>query len=87
MSTGGMDPIRLRQLRAIAENLCTQANSHRDNNNYVVAYALYSVLCALRKRSARPSMIKTLWLPESGQTSKLFSKCRALEGTVWKNPR
>jgi len=41
MSTDGMDPIRLRQLRAIAENLCTQANRHRDNNNYLVAHALY----------------------------------------------
>src|SRR6266566_5017206 len=41
MSTDGMDPIRLRQLRAIAGNLCTQANRHRDNNNYLVAHALY----------------------------------------------
>ena len=41
MSTDGMDPIRIRQLRAIAENLWTQANRHRDNNNYLVAYALY----------------------------------------------
>ncbi len=41
MRNDGMDPIRLRQLRAIAENLCTQANRHRDNNNYLVAYALY----------------------------------------------
>ena len=41
MSTDGMDPIRIRQLRAIAENLCTQANRHRDNNNYLVAHALY----------------------------------------------
>jgi len=46
MSTDGMDSIRLRQLRAIAENLCTQANRHRDNNNYVVAYTLYGrALC------------------------------------------
>jgi hypothetical protein len=41
MNNDGMDPIRLRQLRAIAENLCTQANRHRDNKNYLVAYALY----------------------------------------------
>ncbi len=40
-NSDSMDPIRLRQLRAIAENLCTQANRHRDNNNYLVAYALY----------------------------------------------
>ena len=41
MSTNGMDPIRVRQLRAIAENLCTLAKRHRDDNNYLVAYALY----------------------------------------------
>ena len=50
MSTNGMDPIRLRQLRAIAENLCTQANRHRDNNNYLVAYALYGrALCVAQE--------------------------------------
>jgi len=37
----GVDPIHLRQLRAIAENLCTLANQHRENHNYVVAYAMY----------------------------------------------
>jgi len=37
----GVDPIHLRQLRAIAENLCTLANRHRENHNYVVAYGLY----------------------------------------------
>src|SRR5260370_25980878 len=44
-----------------------------------------AVLCAWRIRSAPPSMIRTLLLPESGQTSKLFSKCCTLERTVWKN--
>jgi hypothetical protein len=36
-----IDPIQLRQLRAMAENLCTQANQHRENHNYLVAYGLY----------------------------------------------
>ena len=40
-SSNGVDPIHLRQLRAMAENLCTLANRHRENHNYVVAYALY----------------------------------------------
>lgn len=40
-NSNGMDPIRLRQIRAIAENLCTLANRHRENHNYVVAHALY----------------------------------------------
>ncbi len=37
----GVNPIHLRQLRAMAENLCTLANRHRENHNYVVAHALY----------------------------------------------
>jgi hypothetical protein len=37
----GVDPIHLRQLRAMAENLWTLANRHRENHNYVVAHALY----------------------------------------------
>ena len=40
-NSNGADPIRLRQLRAIAENLRTLANRHRENHNYVVACALY----------------------------------------------
>jgi hypothetical protein len=36
-----VDPIQLRQLRAMAENLCIQANHHRENQNYLVAYGLY----------------------------------------------
>lgn len=40
-NSNGMDPTRLRQLRAITENLCTLANRHRENRSYVVAYALY----------------------------------------------
>ena len=40
-NSNGVDPIHLRQLRAMAENLCTLANRHRENHNYVVAYGLY----------------------------------------------
>src|SRR5216684_3309539 len=40
-NSNGVDPIHLRQLRAMAENLCTQANHHRENHNYLVAYGLY----------------------------------------------
>ena len=39
--SNGVDPMHLRQLRAMAENLCTLANRHRENHNYVVAHALY----------------------------------------------
>ena len=44
-NSNGMDLTRLRQLRAMAENLCTLANRHCENHNYVVAHALYG--CAL----------------------------------------
>ncbi len=37
----GVDPTRNRQLQAMAENLCSLANRHRENHNYVVAHTLY----------------------------------------------
>src|SRR5712691_11235307 len=40
-NSNGLDPIHLRQLRAMAENLCELASRHRENHNYVVAHALY----------------------------------------------
>jgi hypothetical protein len=40
--SSGAGPLRVRQLRAIAENLCMLANQHREDHNYVVAYALYT---------------------------------------------
>ncbi len=40
-NSNGVDLTRLRQLQAMAENLCTLANRHRENHNYVVAHALY----------------------------------------------
>ena len=40
-SSNGVDVNRVRQVRAMAENLCTLANRHRENHNYVVAHALY----------------------------------------------
>ncbi len=39
--SNGVDPMHLRQLQAMAENLCALANRHRENHNYVVAYGLY----------------------------------------------
>lgn len=39
--SNGTNSIHLRQLRAFAENLYLQANRHRENQNYVVAHALY----------------------------------------------
>jgi hypothetical protein len=39
--SNGTDRMRQQQLRAVAENLYTLANRHRENGNYVVAHALY----------------------------------------------
>ena len=41
-NSNGVYPLRLRQLRAIAENLCMLADRHREDHNYAVAYALYT---------------------------------------------
>lgn len=40
-NSNDVDPLRLRQLRAIAGNLCALARQHREDHNYVVADALY----------------------------------------------
>jgi|SRR5437867_1806535 hypothetical protein len=40
-NSNGIDTLRFRQLRAIAENLCLLANWHREHHSYVVADALY----------------------------------------------
>jgi len=39
-NSNGVDLNRVRQLRAMVENLCTLASRHRENHNYVVAHAL-----------------------------------------------
>ena len=39
--TNGTDRMRQLQLQALAQNLYTLANRHRENRNYVVAHALY----------------------------------------------
>ena len=41
-NSNGVYPLRLRQLRAITENLCMLADRHREDHDYVVAYALYT---------------------------------------------
>jgi hypothetical protein len=41
-NSNGVYPLRLRQLRAIAENLCMLADRHREDHNYAVSHALYT---------------------------------------------
>jgi hypothetical protein len=50
----GMDTIHLKQLRAFAENLCTLAIRHGENQNYVVAYALYGRALEAAQRIDNP---------------------------------
>jgi hypothetical protein len=52
--SNGIDPTRLRQLRAITDNLCTLARRHRENKNYVVAHALYGRALAVAQEIHTP---------------------------------
>jgi hypothetical protein len=52
--SNGIDPTRIRQLRAIADNLCTLANRHRENHNHVVAHALYGRALAVAQEIHTP---------------------------------
>lgn len=49
-SSSGRDTLGVRQLRAIAENLFTLANQHREHHNYLVAEALYSRAMSVAQR-------------------------------------
>jgi hypothetical protein len=40
-NSNGLERLRQRQWLALAENLCSLANLHRESHNYLVAYALY----------------------------------------------
>jgi len=53
-SSNGVDLNRVRQLRAMVENLCTLANRHRENHNYVVAHALYGRALAVAQEIHTP---------------------------------
>jgi hypothetical protein len=49
-----VDRVRIRQLRAIAENLYLQANRHREQENYLVAHALYGHALTAAQRIDTP---------------------------------
>jgi hypothetical protein len=51
--SNSVDLNRVRQLRAMAENLCTLANRHRENHNCVVAHALYGRALTLAQEIAQ----------------------------------
>jgi hypothetical protein len=87
MSTDGMDPIRLRQLRAIAENLCTQANRHRDNNNYLLADALYGrALCVAQEIRTSEHDTDSLITRIRTEQQAVFEMLRSRENCLEKSP-
>ncbi len=87
MSTDGMDPIRIRQLRAIAENICTQANRHRDNNNYLVAYALYGrALCVAQEIRTSEHDTDSLITRIRTDQQAVFEMLRSGENCLEKSP-
>lgn len=49
-----VDPLRLRQLRAIAGNLCALARQHREAHNYVLADALYNRALSVAQQIQAP---------------------------------
>ena len=81
-NSNGVYPLRLRQLRAIAENLCMLADRHREDHNYVVAYALYTRALSVAQQIHTPENDGNVSWPESGLTSRLLSTYCALEGMV-----
>jgi hypothetical protein len=49
-NSNGLERLRQQQWLALAENLCTLANLHRERHNYLVAYALYDRALAAAER-------------------------------------
>ena len=56
-NSNGVYPLRIRQLRAIAENLCMLADRHREDHNYVVAYALYTRALSVAQQIHTPENV------------------------------
>lgn len=52
--TNGTDRMRQLQLRAMAQNLYTLANRHRESGNYIVAHALYGRALEVARRVNTP---------------------------------
>ena len=48
--SNGQERLRRQQWLALAENLCSLANLHRESHNYLVAYALYDRALAAAER-------------------------------------
>ena len=72
----GVEPLRFRQLRAVAGNLCSLADWHRDHHNYVVANALYLRSLSITEQINGVGMMGTTPAPESRWSSKLPATCR-----------
>jgi hypothetical protein len=49
-NSNGLERLRQQQWLALAENLCSLANLHRESHNYLVAYALYGRALAAAER-------------------------------------
>jgi len=67
-NSNGLERLRQQQWLALAENLCSLANLHRESHNYVVAHAL----SRSRSRSSREGRISRVWgaLPDRTNPDK-----------------
>ena len=82
----GLDPLRLRQLRAMAGNLSSLANWHREHHNYVVADALYTRSLSITEQINGAGMMGTLSVPDSELGSKLLRNAARRRSDPEKSP-
>jgi hypothetical protein len=86
-NSNGVDPIQVRQLRAMAENLCIQANHHRENHNYLVAYGLYArALSIAQEIPASEHGENALVARIRTDQQAVFEMLRSAEGGLKKTP-
>jgi hypothetical protein len=76
-NSSGVDRLRLRQLRAMAENLCALANQHRENHNYVVADGLYARALSVAQEIHNPE----------NDGNVLVARIRTAQQTAFEIPR
>ncbi len=85
--SNGVDPMQVRQLRAMAENLCTQANHHRENQNYLVAYGLYGrALSVAQEIPTSEHDENTLVARIRTDQQAVFERLRSAENGLKKTP-
>ncbi len=79
-SPNGVHPLHLRQVRAIAENLCMLADRYREDHNYVVAYALYTRALSVAQQIHTPENVGNILVDRIRADQKAAFDLLRLEG-------